>query len=191
MTATYGEVLARNIRAARSRAGLQQEPLAARMRALGYSAWLRQTVANVEKARRRVTAEEILGLSLALQTTMAALMAPDDDDKTVDLPSGHVMSAAFTQLSAYGFHADSAAVTWESDSPVFPQLGSVQPSWQAAPSPMPAIQRARRTLAWETMSTDQQADVLKRNSRALQSSTLPTDEQIEMTIPMTGEGGES
>ena len=49
MSSLYGEVIARNIRAARSRLDANQENLAAHMRALGYLAWLRQTVANVEK----------------------------------------------------------------------------------------------------------------------------------------------
>ena len=42
--ATYGEVLARNIRAARSRIGLGQAAVANRMRALGYQEWRPQTV---------------------------------------------------------------------------------------------------------------------------------------------------
>ena len=43
---TYGEILARNIRAARSRIGIGQENIAVRMRALGYEAWIRQTVSS-------------------------------------------------------------------------------------------------------------------------------------------------
>jgi hypothetical protein len=47
----YGEVLAANFRAARARAGLGQELVAARMRALGYSEWRYQTVGAVERER--------------------------------------------------------------------------------------------------------------------------------------------
>jgi len=114
---TYGDVLARNIRAARSRKGLNQETLAARMRALGYTAWLRQTVANVEKGRRRATAEEILGLGYALETSIAALMKPTDDDKLVTFPSGRSIAAWWVQRSAAGFN--DSAVEWNDDIPGF------------------------------------------------------------------------
>src|ERR1700678_72410 len=85
---TYSEVLARNIRAARSRTDVSQQILAARMRSLGFSAWLHQTVGNVEKGKRRVTAEEILGLAFALETTVQRLLTPIGEDKWVELPSG-------------------------------------------------------------------------------------------------------
>jgi transcriptional regulator with XRE-family HTH domain len=103
MTAvSYGDVLARNLRAARSRLGINQEVLAYRMRALGYSAWLRQTVANVEKGRRRVMAEEIFGLAYALETSISALMRATDDDGLVSFPSGDAIAAASVQRSAAG-----------------------------------------------------------------------------------------
>jgi hypothetical protein len=46
---------------------LAGQDLAARMQRLGYGAWLYQTVGNVERGKRRVTAEEVL--ALALDTT--------------------------------------------------------------------------------------------------------------------------
>jgi transcriptional regulator with XRE-family HTH domain len=107
----YGEILARNIRAARSRVDINQENLAARMRALGYSAWLRQTVANVEKGRRRVAAEEIFGLAYALGTSMGALMSPGPDDMTVTFPGGAAISAASVRLSAASLN--DGAVLWD------------------------------------------------------------------------------
>jgi transcriptional regulator with XRE-family HTH domain len=116
---TYGDVLARNIRAARSRLGINQESVAARMRSLGYAAWLQQTAANVEKNRRRVTAEEIHGLARALETSIASLMRPADDDKTVAFPSGAAIPAASVAESA-GRGANDGAVAWAGDSPVFP-----------------------------------------------------------------------
>ena len=113
---TYADVLAKNVRAARGRVGLQQEPLAARMRALGYSAWLRQAVANVEKGRRRLTAEEVLGLAYALETSMAALIAPATDDKIVDFPSGAEITVSSVRQSARGFNDGS--LRWEGNVPV-------------------------------------------------------------------------
>jgi transcriptional regulator with XRE-family HTH domain len=116
---SYDDVLAANIRAARSRRGLQQEPLAARMRALGYSAWLRQTVANVEKGRRRVTAGEIFGLAVALEVTIPQLMAPSDPDGLVEFPNGQVIhSFSVEQLAGRG--RNDHAVQWADDGmPVF------------------------------------------------------------------------
>ena len=91
VTVSYADVLAKNIRAARARRGIEQEPLAARMRALGFSAWRRQTVAGVEKNTRRLTAEEVLGLALALETSFIRLLEPDPDDGLIVLPSGDAM----------------------------------------------------------------------------------------------------
>ena len=72
---TYGEILAANFRAARARCALDQEEVAARMRALGYSKWRYQTVGVAEKGKRRLAAEEIIGLARALETTIGALMS--------------------------------------------------------------------------------------------------------------------
>jgi transcriptional regulator with XRE-family HTH domain len=86
VAASYGEILARNMRAARGRQGLEQEQLAARMRSLGLTAWRRQTVAAVERSRRRLTAEEVFRLAMALDTTVVTLMSPTRDDRAVELP---------------------------------------------------------------------------------------------------------
>jgi transcriptional regulator with XRE-family HTH domain len=114
---TYADVLARNIRAARSRADIGQENLAVRMRALGYEAWIRQTVGSTERGRRRPTAEEILGLAYALETSVASLLAPADEDKIVDLPSGEAVSVGSVFRSAFGFN--DGEISWKDDVPVF------------------------------------------------------------------------
>jgi len=85
--ATPGAILARNIAAARVRLRLQQSDLADRMRDLGWK-WVRQTVGEVENDRRRLTAEEVLGLAIALETTVARLMSPLWEDEWVLLPAG-------------------------------------------------------------------------------------------------------
>lgn len=112
VSSPYGEILARNIRGARGRLGINQEALAARMRSLGFSAWLRQTVANVEKGRRRVTGEEVLGLALALETAMPDLMRAASQDGDVALPNGRLLSGASVErLAGEGFNDRS--LTWE------------------------------------------------------------------------------
>jgi len=113
----YGEILARNIRAARSRIGIGQENVAARMRALGYQAWIRQTVGSTERGRRRPTAEEIFALSYALQTSITALMAPAAEDQLVGLPSGATVDAASVYRSASGMN--DGAIGWDGDEPVW------------------------------------------------------------------------
>jgi 8-oxo-dGTP pyrophosphatase MutT (NUDIX family)/transcriptional regulator with XRE-family HTH domain len=120
---TYSEVLARNIRAARSRADIGQESLATRMRNLGYSAWMRQTVGSTERGRRRPTAEEIFGLALALETSIPALLAPTADDDGIGLPRGSIASRSVEKL-ATGFNDH--AIRWHGDVPVFGQGAS---SW--------------------------------------------------------------
>jgi transcriptional regulator with XRE-family HTH domain len=115
--ATYTEILARNIRGARTRADLGQELVAARMRALGFDAWIRQTVGATERGRRRPTAQEILGLSYAIGTSIRALIEPSADDKSVTFPSGAEVSVQTVQYSVAGAIDDE--VTWEDDVPAF------------------------------------------------------------------------
>jgi hypothetical protein len=92
---SYRKILGRNISAARGRAGrLRQTALAERMQALGFDKWQQQTVAAAETASRRVTADEILGLALALETTIAALMSAAGFDGYVELPDGRRLGAA-------------------------------------------------------------------------------------------------
>jgi hypothetical protein len=87
------------------------------MRALGFSAWRRQTVANVEKSARRVTAEEVLGLALALETRFMSLVEPVREDGPVGLPSG----AEMPFLAAHGLFwgGSQLTVTWDDDVPRF------------------------------------------------------------------------
>lgn len=117
MGVTYADVLARNVRAARARGALEQELLAARMRSLGYSAWRRQTVASVEKGKRRLSAEEIFGLALALETNISSLLLPVPEDGPVVLPSGEELDRL--DVSAMVLAADRRPVSWKDDEPVF------------------------------------------------------------------------
>lgn len=114
---SYDEVLARNIRAARARLGIGQERLAGRMRVLGYTAWLRQTVSKAEKGDRRLAAAEVVGLAYALETSIAALVAPTADDRMVTLPSGAQVAGALVAGSVRGVPDESVA--WKDDAPVF------------------------------------------------------------------------
>jgi transcriptional regulator with XRE-family HTH domain len=86
-TAPYASLIAANVRAARNRLGITQASCARRMRSLGFE-WHQQTVGNVERGERRLNAEELLGLSVALEVTMDALLMPPFDGVYVELPGG-------------------------------------------------------------------------------------------------------
>jgi transcriptional regulator with XRE-family HTH domain len=99
----YADVLARNVRAARARARIGQAEVAAVMSKMGFGAWVRQTVTKVERGERRLTAEEVLGLSIALRTTIAALMMPQNEDNGIMLPSGYILPGSSVQASVSGY----------------------------------------------------------------------------------------
>jgi hypothetical protein len=88
----YGTVLAQNITAAREGAQLSEEDLAVRMQKLGFSTWLQQTVAEAEQGELTLTADEVLGLSVALEIPVTAVMLPPDDNPAeVALPGGQAV----------------------------------------------------------------------------------------------------
>jgi transcriptional regulator with XRE-family HTH domain len=84
----YGKLLARNLRAARAAVGINQADVAERMNDLGYDHWRRQTVARVEKAQRRLTCDEALGLMVALETDLTAILNPAAEFTSIVLPGG-------------------------------------------------------------------------------------------------------
>jgi transcriptional regulator with XRE-family HTH domain len=92
----YADAVARNVTAARARQRLSQEQVAEAMRDLGFG-WVRQTVTEAEKNRRRISIEELLGLSIALKTELTMLVYPSPDDAPygiVALPNGRRISVA-------------------------------------------------------------------------------------------------
>jgi transcriptional regulator with XRE-family HTH domain len=92
MEDTYAALLARNLRAARGAADLSQADVGERMRALGFTSWLGQTVSASERGRRRIAAEEILGLCAALECPPAALLLPiHAGSQDVALPGGQLV----------------------------------------------------------------------------------------------------
>lgn len=89
----YSMVLAQNVKAAREYQNLSEDDLAERMRNLGYSTWLQQTVSSVELGEYSLAAEEVLGISVALYASVTALMLPPDDNPlAVALPGGEIVT---------------------------------------------------------------------------------------------------
>jgi transcriptional regulator with XRE-family HTH domain len=115
VTIPYADVLARNVRAERARLGLEQELLAVRMRALGFTVWVRQTVARVEAGKRRLTAEELFGLALALETRLSNLLEPARPDDAISLPSGAVLPVLAVHEVIHG--GSRYVVHWDGDNP--------------------------------------------------------------------------
>ena len=109
---TPAGVLVPNTRAARARLDLDQGDVHERMRALGFTNWHRPTMGKVERGERRLLAEEIMALAIALETTVSELMLPHDDDAQIVFPSG-VKVAGMRLLS------NDRSVTWdEKNAPV-------------------------------------------------------------------------
>jgi 8-oxo-dGTP diphosphatase len=113
----YKDVLARDFRAARAALDIGQADVAERMNALGFAEWRRQTVARVEQGKRRLTAEETFALSYALETSVARLMSPIEEDHWVAFPNGHVVHAKHGMARMRG--TTDAAIRWEGNTPVF------------------------------------------------------------------------
>lgn len=71
------QALRENIRDLRRLEDMTQRDLAARMKALGFSQWGHTTVSDVERGQRAMSADELLGLALALDTHPADLLDPE------------------------------------------------------------------------------------------------------------------
>jgi len=150
---TYRDVLARNVRIARAAKRIGQQELAARMRALGFDAWLHQTVGNVERGKRRIVAEEILALALALETTIGRLMDPPPDEIAVELPSGDVILARSVIRSVR--HWNDGMVSWRGNEP---RIATREPeTW-----PDTEMGAALRMAAISEVTS---ADMIERNER--------------------------
>jgi 8-oxo-dGTP diphosphatase len=114
----YNTVLSRNVRAARSRLGLSQADVVDRMRSLGFPAWHKPTLGNIERGGRRLLADEVAGLAFALETSISRLMTPLDEDKTVEFhENSEAISVESVQFSAAG-RALAGAVRWNGNKPL-------------------------------------------------------------------------
>ena len=122
--ASYDEIVAANLRAARARAGLDQAVVVERMRALGYTTWHRQTMGKVERGERRLLVAEVMALAWVLDTNLPALMSTASGDGEVRFPAGDAISARSIALLALA-HND-RSVTWEDTKPTFtPDKGEI------------------------------------------------------------------
>lgn len=113
----YADAIVRNVRAERARKGLEQRDLVERMRLLGCTNWHRQTLSRVERGERRLLAEEVFVLAIALQTSLPRLMGYLGDEKAVELVPGGSIDAADVMTLASG--RNNGAVQFNGNVPVF------------------------------------------------------------------------
>jgi transcriptional regulator with XRE-family HTH domain len=100
----------RSKQARRLHDGLSQEAVAERMVSLGHETWTRQTVGQVETARRNLTVDELVSLAAALQASLAYLLSPSSpadpySDELVDI-GGPAPLNRNELLSLYGFNTN-------------------------------------------------------------------------------------
>jgi transcriptional regulator with XRE-family HTH domain len=70
---SLGSVFARNVRAERVRAGLDQEQLGKRIIGLDGKPWSRSKVSDLETGRRKVTADDLAPVCAALGLSLLQL----------------------------------------------------------------------------------------------------------------------
>jgi len=117
------ETVADNVRGFRQLRGIDQATLARRMEGLGYD-WRQVTVSEIENDQRNVTVAELLGLALALETSIEQLLDPRGPERargpwlsfgkgrgTYAIPGTHVVNLVCT-------HALYPIVQWDDDEKV-------------------------------------------------------------------------
>ncbi len=141
----YDRIVAENVTAARTRLGVSQARLARRMRALGFARWYPQTVGAIEQppagrdALRNITVTEVLGLALALETTVAELLSAAPGDPVV-LPSGEALSPSFVGGLVCGLSP--RALSWQDDDQ--PDFSSTAAGYDAFVQMLAELLRAGR-----------------------------------------------
>jgi DNA-binding XRE family transcriptional regulator len=93
---SFAQLIARNVAKLRREAGWTQEQLASAMSRLDFS-WQRVTVAEIETRDRRMTLEEVVGLSVLFALPVIQLLQPDETS-VIDWPTGALTAHAVMQL---------------------------------------------------------------------------------------------
>ena len=163
----YKGILGRNISGDRGRLQLSQTAVATRMRDLGFADWHQQTVASVEKGKRRVTAEEVLGLVLALETTLPRLLAPIGEGLWVELPSGsgHLLPSMDVIGLANGAKGGSGTISWYKNSLVRAVVSprEVEGMFPDATDPIPVEEALEQPVATAIVTSELGVLVGRRN----------------------------
>jgi 8-oxo-dGTP pyrophosphatase MutT (NUDIX family) len=118
----YTELLARNLRAARAVAKLHQSDVCQRMRDLGFASWQRSTMSLVERAKRKLTPEELLGLSVVFEISLDALVYAQGE-QNVRLPGGQEVTLP---AARYGVSVHPSGSVWSGNRSLLTRV-SAQP----------------------------------------------------------------
>lgn len=106
-------IVADNLKRLREEANWAQSEVADAMTRLGFESWVRLTVTDVERANRRLSLEELLGLAVLFGVPMLQLLIPADNTRlewhTGDLASSAVLELLIGQGGVLG----SGGVTWQ------------------------------------------------------------------------------
>jgi transcriptional regulator with XRE-family HTH domain len=96
MAGDYRAAIAASVRATRAARGMTRREVTERMREMGWDAWHRQTLGNIERGQRRLTADEAFGLAWVMQVPIAALLTPPADfgGGRVATPAGQTVGTA-------------------------------------------------------------------------------------------------
>jgi 8-oxo-dGTP diphosphatase len=163
---TEPEILAGNITAARKRLRLQQADLAERMTNLGWK-WVRQTVGEIEALRRKVSIEELIGLSVALETGLGHLLLPiAGESRLIRLPAGQLIILPLPD----GMPGEPLGpVRWEGNTPRFtvPLAADELPVVAAIVTSRQGVLIGRRAdgmPAWTFIAGEQGPDELPRDT---------------------------
>lgn len=115
MAQPYGDLFAANLRAARARAGIPQSLVAQRMKRLGFTSWSGGKASECEHGTRNVTAAELLGLAVCLDTTIGDLVGANTPPMAlITFPESiYELSGVNVRNSAHNFVDGST--TWNED----------------------------------------------------------------------------
>jgi transcriptional regulator with XRE-family HTH domain len=157
---SYGLLISRNVVAQRARIRMSQASLAARMKALGFG-WYPQTVSSVERGDRRLDVGELVGVALALETSIGMLLDPSSDEQFIELPSGDRMLAG--TILRLVRHFNDGMVSWDGDKPRF---ATREPdSWPDTEMGRRLRQSADDSRGLDEWSDADPADWAERNAR--------------------------
>ena len=105
------------------------------MNALGFTSWQRSTVSVVERGKRKLSVEELVGLALVYEVAPARLFRPDNGELPVSLPGGFTFRGVRLVMN-------DGSVEWEDGKPVaVPTKALVLPADRAQELPEWLFQR--------------------------------------------------
>jgi transcriptional regulator with XRE-family HTH domain len=172
----YKQVLAGNVAATRSRMRINQRDLAERMRELGWKKWSKQTVSELEAGNRAIRAEELLALSIALDTTVRALTTAPVGITAVLLPDGRA-------VGAQRIVTPDGTFSWDGNTL------KVSPSARPSPANLDALLAEHRREAAEHLREAEELEVYREYlARGAPGLAAGEGEALDISVQQPGQG---